>query len=142
MATKENGYPPEGTCELPGPASAGPWGRPGSSLHAQMTAASEISRGQLPNPARVSTRKKCAAINADWIRAISVDDLAQRMVRPCSGARLCCGRTPQRRRQKMIRRPLRWCTSGWRHLAAGTGGCWGSCWCPDEDPIDGPRPGA
>jgi glutamyl-tRNA synthetase len=45
---------------------------------AQMAEAFEISRVN-PNPARFDL-KKCTAINADWIRALSVPDLTERIV--------------------------------------------------------------
>lgn len=45
---------------------------------AQMAAAFEVSRVS-PNPARFDL-KKCTAINADWIRALTPEDLASRLV--------------------------------------------------------------
>ncbi len=52
----------------------------------QMADAFEISRVN-PNPARFDL-KKCRAINADWIRALDPDDLADRLVPFLHGAGL------------------------------------------------------
>ncbi|MEZ5116221.1 MAG: glutamate--tRNA ligase [Candidatus Nanopelagicales bacterium] len=52
----------------------------------EMAAAFEISRVN-PNPARFDL-KKCTAINADWVRAITPDDLADRLVPFLRGAGL------------------------------------------------------
>ena len=75
---KENGYLPEGLVNYLGLLGWSPGGDEEFFSLAQMAAAFEISRVN-PNPARFDL-KKCTAINGDWIRALSVDDLAQRVV--------------------------------------------------------------
>ena len=75
---REEGYLPEGLLNYL--ALLG-WS-PGHDLEffspLQMASMFDLSRVQ-PNPARFDS-KKCLAINGDWIRFISTDDLAERLV--------------------------------------------------------------
>ena len=75
---REQGYLPEGLLNYL--ALLG-WS-PGDDLEffspRQMAALFDVARVQ-PNPARFDS-KKCLAINGDWIRHVSADDLARRML--------------------------------------------------------------
>ncbi len=74
----ERGYLPEGLANYL--ALLG-WSFGGDQEHfslAQMAEAFDVAKVNL-NPARFDL-KKCTAINGDWIRALDVDDLANRMV--------------------------------------------------------------
>ncbi len=97
---KENGYLPEGLVNYLGLLGWSLGGDQEFFSAAQMAAAFEISRVN-PNPARFDL-KKCTAINADWIRAISMDDLAQRMV-PFLQRAGVLGAHPTEAQAKMIR---------------------------------------
>ena len=124
---KENGYLPEGLVNYLGLLGWSLGGDQEFFSAAQMAEAFEISRVN-PNPARFDL-KKCTAINADWIRAISVDDLAQRMVVPFLQRAVCWG-APHRGAGEDDPGGHSAGARADGDLCSRHRGCWDSCWCP------------
>ena len=74
----ENGYLPEGLLNYLALLGWSPGDDKEFFSLAEMAQVFDVTRVN-PNPARFDL-KKCTAINADWIRAISVEDLASRLI--------------------------------------------------------------